>query len=271
VCLESIFQSRYGDLDTCPKCGVIGTKFYKVTGRKCYACKECSYQLHPLAQTIFHKSHIPLTSWFYVMYLFSVAKNGVAAKEVERHLGVSYETAHRMCKQIRTAMAQGGMVPKLSGTVEADETYFGARKWNRGQKYNADHKTPILGAVEKKGRARIAVTDVASTERTKSFLSGTVAIGSTLHTDESPLYAWTKADYYRQAVKHSALEYARDGVHTNTIEGFWGQLKRSINGTYHHVSKSYLQNYVDEFVFRYNHRGEAVYPVLLAQVSRRVL
>lgn len=205
------------------------------------------------------------------MYLFSVAKNGVAAKEVERHLGVSYETAHRMCKQIRTAMAQGGMVPKLSGTVEADETYFGARKWNRGQKYNADHKTPILGAVEKKGRARIAVTDVASTERTKSFLSGTVAIGSTLHTDESPLYAWTKADYYRQAVKHSALEYARDGVHTNTIEGFWGQLKRSINGTYHHVSKSYLQNYVDEFVFRYNHRGEAVYPVLLAQVSRRVL
>lgn len=203
------------------------------------------------------------------MYLFSVSKNGVSAKEVQRHLGISYESAHRMCKQIRSAMSQGGM--KLSGVVEADETYFGSRKWNKGYKYNADRKIPILGVVERKGRIKAVVTDVASTVRTKAFLRGNLELGSVLHTDESPLYDWTKTDYYRYAVKHSAGEYVRGNVHTNTIEGFWGNWKKAISGTYHHVSKAYLPLYLDEFVWLYNHRDVAVYPALLEQASKRVL
>lgn len=171
-----------------------------------------------------------------------------------------------MCKQIRQAMLQGGM--KLSGVVEADETYFGATKVGKGQR--GQDKTPILGAFEKNGQARAAISDVASTARTKAFLGATVEVGSTLHTDESPIYDWTKTDYYRQAVKHSAKEYVRDGIHTNTIEGFWGQLKRSIDGTYHHVSNQYLASYLNEFVFRYNYRDVAVYPVLLEQASKQV-
>jgi transposase len=106
VCLDTIFQERYGDVKDCPRCGVIDTKFYRVTGRKCYACMHCSYQLHPLAETIFHKSSTPLKSWFYAIYLFSVSKNGVAAKELERHLGVTYKTAHRMARQIRSLMGR---------------------------------------------------------------------------------------------------------------------------------------------------------------------
>jgi len=192
------------------------------------------------------------------MYLYSVSKNGVSAKEVQRHLGVTYKTAWRMCKQIRVAMRQGGM--KLSGVVEADETYLGAR----------NKKTPILGALSSK-RARAVVTDTASAARTKSFIPSTVQIGTTLHTDESPIYHWTKADYYHKTVHHSIGEYVRDGVHTNTIEGFWGQLKRSIDGTYHHVSRKYLQSYLDEFVFRYSYRDVAAYPVLLERASKRVL
>lgn len=110
VCIDTIFKERYGDVATCPKCGVVGTKFYRVTGRKCYACMHCGYQLHPLAQTIFHKSSTPLTDWFYAMYLFSVSKNGVAANELKRHLGVTYKTAHRMARQIRSLMSQDGAI-----------------------------------------------------------------------------------------------------------------------------------------------------------------
>lgn len=126
VCLDTVFQNRYGDVKDCPRCGVVDTKFYRVTGRKCYACMHCSYQLHPLAQTIFHKSETPLKSWFYAIYLFSVSKNGVSAKELERHLGVTYKTAHRMARQIRKLMNQDD-TELLSGIVETDETYIGGR------------------------------------------------------------------------------------------------------------------------------------------------
>ena len=148
VCLDTIFQERYGDVKDCPRCGVIDTKFYRVSGRKCYACMHCSYQLHPLAETIFHKSSTPLKSWFYAIYLFSVSKNGVAAKELERHLGVTYKTAHRMARQIRSLMGQDGQIGGFGSIVEADETYHGGvRKKSAGPR----HKTPILGVVERSG------------------------------------------------------------------------------------------------------------------------
>src|SRR3989344_5492634 len=124
ACLEAVFQNRFGDVKFCPKCGA-ETKFYRVKKRQCYACMHCGYQLHPLAQTIFRKSETPLKSWFYAIYLFSVSKNGVSAKELERHLGVTYKTAWRMAKQIRLLMQQD--VEQLTGTVEVDETYIGGR------------------------------------------------------------------------------------------------------------------------------------------------
>lgn len=270
VCLDTIFQNRYGDLDCCPSCGVIDATFHKVTGRKCYACAHCGYQLHPLAQTIFHKSSTSLTDWFYAIYLFSVSRNGVAAKELQRHLGVTYKTAHRMARQIRLLMSQEGDDPigGIGSTVEADETYYGGvRKHSRGPR----HKTPVLGVVERSGEVRSIVSDVASTKRAKAFLSTAMKLESLLHTDESRIYLWAaKYGVRHESVNHSAKEYVRNKVHTNTIEGFWGQMKRSIDGTYHCVSPKYLQLYVDEFVFRYNLRDAVVYPALLERVWMRV-
>lgn len=266
ACLDAIFQERYGDVDTCPKCGVISTKFYRVTGRKCYACMHCGYQLHPLAQTIFHKSSTSLKDWFYAIYLFSVSKNGVAAKELERHLGVTYKTAHRMARQIRLLMAQEGQIGGKGTTAEADETYFGGRrKLSNGPR----HKTAVLGVVEREGEVRAKVTDAASTRRAKAFLSTTMRLDTLLYTDESRIYLWAKKyGLKHEAVNHSRNEYVRGRVTTNTIEGFWGQLKRSIDGTYHSVSPKYLQLYVDEFAFRYSHRGEVVYPILWERASK---
>lgn len=268
VCLDTIFQERYGDVKDCPRCGVIDTKFYRIKGRKCYACMHCSYQLHPLAETIFHKSSTPLKSWFYAIYLFSVSKNGVAAKELERHLGVTYKTAHRMARQIRSLMGQDGQIGGFGSIVEADETYHGGvRKKSAGPR----HKTPILGVVERSGEVRSVVSDVASANRAKRFITTAVKQNSVLHTDESRIYLWAKKHgIEHESINHSKGEYARSHVTTNTIEGFWGQMKRSIDGTYHCVSPKYLQFYVDEFVFRYNLRGAIVYPVLLELAARRV-
>lgn len=269
ACLDSIFENRYGDVDTCPRCGVVDTKFYRVTGRKCYACMHCGYQLHPLAETIFHKSSTSLKLWFYAIYLFSVSKNGVSAKELERHLGVTYKTAHRMAVQIRKLMAQDN--DKLSGIVEADETYYGGvNKRKRGSTRNTsfDNKKPVIGAVERYGRVKAVVADTASVSTAMNFLKATLAHGTELHTDESRIYKWVKNEFEHKSINHSAGVYVKNNVTTNSIEGFWGQLKRSIDGTYHCVSPKYLQTYVNEFVFRYNYRDVTVYPLLLEQASK---
>ena len=98
VCLHEVFTKRYQDVTECPECKK-PFKYHKVSGRKCYACAWCGHQVHPLEGTIFHKSSTPLKSWFFAIFLFSSSKNGVAAKELERQLGVTYKTAWRMAKQ----------------------------------------------------------------------------------------------------------------------------------------------------------------------------
>lgn len=148
ACLEAVFQNRFGDLKFCPSCAA-ETSLYRVKKRQCYACQWCGYQLHPLADTIFRKTTTPLKDWFYAIYLFSNSKNGVSAKELERHLGVTYKTAWRMCKQIRLLMQQE--TEALTGEVEVDETYMGGRK--RGSKSLQD-KQPVFGIVERNGRAK---------------------------------------------------------------------------------------------------------------------
>lgn len=266
TCLDTIFQNRYGDVDTCPKCGVIGTKFYRVKERKCYACMHCGYQLHPLAQTIFHKSSTPLTDWFYAIYLFSVSKNGVAAKELERHLGVTYKTAHRMARQIRSLMEDES--DQIGPDVEIDETYIGgARK--ASQRFT--NKSVVFGMVGRGGEARTYHVKSAGSRVLLPVIIKNVTPYTTIYSDEWRSYkTLPRYGFTHTTVNHSKLEYVRGIAHTNTIEGYWSQLKRSIDGTYHSVSPKYLQSYLNEFSFRYNFRGVAVYPLLLTQASKRV-
>lgn len=266
VCLDAVFQNRYGDVKDCPRCGVVDTKFHRVTGRKCYACQYCGYQLHPLAQTIFHKSETPLKSWFYAIYLFSVSKNGVSAKELERHLGVTYKTAHRMAAQIRKLMADDGDPLGTNGEkIEIDETYIGGR---RKLAHKFDNKSVVFGMVERNGFAKTAHVKTNGSRVLLPVIVKGVAPQSSILSDEYRAYkVLPKFGYTHTTVNHSKLEYVRGSAHTNTIEGYWSQLKRSIDGTYHSVSPKYLQTYLDEFSFRYNLRGVAVYPVLLERAS----
>jgi len=147
ACLERVFQTRYADFTHCPKCGK-PFKYHKVRGYKRYACQHCGYHIHPLSGTIFHKSSTPLKLWFYAIYLFSVSKNGVAAKELERQLGVTYKCAWRMAKQIRLLFSDDEELDLLDETVEVDETYVGGkRKGKRGR--GAEGKTAVVGIVER--------------------------------------------------------------------------------------------------------------------------
>lgn len=253
ACLDYIFRKKYPDLK----------QYYFVEGRKCYANTK-GQQIHPVKGTIFEKSSTPLTLWFYAIYLFSTSKNGVAAKELQRQLGVTYKTAWRMARQIRALMSDKDGEP-LTGTVEIDEAYYGGHI-PRGHKVDTmKNKSVIVGAVERRGRVKAKVSPNAKAKRIGDFIDKNVnPITSRLMSDESNRYVKTLKGYDRQSVNHHLLEYVRGEVHTNTIEGFWSQLKRSMDGTYHAVSKKYLQSYVDEFSFRRNH--PSVFEAMVARI-----
>ncbi len=267
TCLDYMFEQAYGNLPACTNCGVINPRYYRVRGRKCYECKDCGYQIHPLAGTIFHKSSTSLRDWFYVIYLFSVAKNGVSAKEIERHLGVTYKTAWRMAKHVRALMLQDGNA--LSGVIETDETYIGGRE--RGRNVSMQNKAVVFGMVERDGNVKAEHVPTAGARVLLPRIHNGVQIGSTIYSDQARVYQTLhRIGYYHDSVNHSIGEYGRGVVHTNTIEGFWSQLKRSIDGTYHCVSAKYLQLYLNEFVYRYNHRQSPVFPILIEAAARRV-
>lgn len=264
ACLVAVLENRYGN--TCPKCGVVGTKFYPITGRKAFSCSNCRQHVYPLADTIFRKSETSLWNWFYAIFQFSVSKNGVSAKELQRTLGVTYKTAWRMCRQIRLLMAEE--IGPLGGTVETDETYIGGYR-KKGQGFR--DKEAVFGIVERGGRVKAEQVSGTGYRVLMPRLIDSVTPGSTVYTDQAGVYRKVaRFGYLHDTVNHRMSEYGRGLTHTNTIEGFWSQLKRSIDGTYHAVSPKHLQHYVDEFAFRYNHRTEPIGPILLRRAVKRV-
>jgi transposase len=259
ACLEKVFQNRYGDLKLCPKCGA-ETKFYRVKKRQCYACMYCGKQLFPLSNTIFRSSSTSLWNWFYAIQQFSTHRNGVSAKTLERELGVTYKTAWRMAKQIRLLMEDDVDPLGGSGPVEVDEAEYG----HQGKAKNAR----AFIAIERGGHAKAQVTDWPSTRRAMSFIRANMEAGIELYSDGSYIYKWTDKDYNHSSVIHSKKEWTRGDTHINTVEGIWGFIEGCINGTYRNVSPKYLQGYLNEFIYRYNHRDEAICPLLLEAVGK---
>jgi transposase-like protein len=172
-------------MQACPKCGVTNPSYYRVKNRECYECKDCGNQIHPLANTIFHKSSTSLKDWFYVIFLFSVAKNGVSAKEVERHLGVTYKTAWRIAKQVHTLMLESGS--PMSGVVETDETYIGGRE--RGRNMTTQNKAVVFGMVERGGRVKAEHVPTAGARVLLPRLSTGIAPGTIVYSDQARVYS----------------------------------------------------------------------------------
>jgi transposase-like protein len=259
ACLAYIFNQKHPEGSTCPKCGRKDS-YTLITKRRAYAC-ICGHQIHPTGGTIFHKSRTSLQTWFFAMFLMTASKNGISAMELQRQVGVTYKTAWRMAHQIRQLMNEDVKSLKLSGVVEADETFIGGLEENKHASKRkhagrgATGKATVIGVAERGGSISAKVVRDNSRPYVIPHIMRQVAKGSTVMTDEHAAYnILPVAGYGHETVKHGDKEYVRGAVHTNSIEGFWSQLKRSINGTFHQVSPKHLQKYVNEFAYRYNRR-----------------
>jgi len=263
ACLEWLFNYQHPNGITCPKCGVIKANYYYVASHKVMSCQWCGHQVSPAAGTIFDHSSTPLVKWFYAIYLMAQTRTGISAKQLERELGVTYKTAWRMFRMIRSRLDDSGDAFGGDGKdVEVDETYVGGvRKGKRGR--GAAGKTAVVGAVERKGRVKAVVVPDTKAATVLPIIEDTIESGTTVHTDEYPVYnSLTNKGYDHQRVTHGEGVFVSGNAHTNSIEGFWAQVKNAVNGVHHGVAPEYLQHYVNEYAFRYNHRKD-VTPMFL--------
>ena len=250
ACLDLVFDTLHSRSCSC------GGTYRQIKGRKQYQCSKCRFQIAPTATTIFHKSDTPLSLWYHAIFIFSNAKSGISAKEMERQLGVTYKCAYRILKLIRQALKQGN--DKLSGDIETDTGYFGGKHY--GGKNNEQlgdvmkRKVVVQVAAERGGKIKASVTKDASADAIWNFVRENIKDNSTLLTDGSNRYKMLNRHYSIQSVNHSKGVYSKDGVHVNKIETFFSHLKRSIRGTFKSVSKEQMQTYLDAFVFHYNNR-----------------
>jgi len=264
ACLEWLRNHLYPKLIDCPICGR-PTKHHRIKTRKVYGCDNCGHQISPTAGTIFHKSPTPLKLWFHAIFLISSTRCGISAKQIERETGVTYKTAWRMAKQIRQFLLTQTDKPLGGGNgVELDETYVGAKlsnmhkaKRDRINGRGTAGKFPIFGAVERKGEVLALAVSNTDGETLTPHIQKHIIPTSTIYTDDMGAYkALADKGYKHLKINHIDKVYVNGNIHTNTIEGFWSLVKRGISGVYHAVSKKYLQEYVNEYTFRYNHRKD---------------
>jgi len=255
ACLDKVMAMLYGGTEfECPACQR-QSKFHRIAKRRAYACQHCGHHVYPCVGTPFEKSRTPLTSWFFAMYLMTSTRHGVAAKELERQLGVTYKTAWRMAHELRKLMAQADYHGPMSGTVEVDETYVGGKRpGKRGR--GAAGKTVVFGMIERDGPVRAGPVPDVRRDTLEPVILTNVQRGSIIMSDELKSYDRLRRSgpYTHLRVNHAVKEYAYGGVHVNTLEGYWSRLKNSVRGTHVHVSGKHLWKYVSEFSYRYNMR-----------------
>lgn len=288
TCLEEIKNLRFPTGISCSKCQKV-TKHYKIKSKKVYSCEFCGTQTSPLAGTIFHKSSTSLVDWFYAIYLMTQTRSGTSAKQLERMLGVTYKTAWRMFRQIRTLMAEISITP-LGGEgedVEVDETYIGGKGMNRRFKpnFNEIPKQIVMGMVQRGNKksdniegkkksmdhSRVYLKHIPNTGKWTLIaqIKNHIDPRARVITDELAAYKNLPMEGYllHDYVNHGET-YVVGDIHTQNIENVWSIIKRGIYGVYRNVSKKYLQAYIDEYAFRFNHRKQngAMFYTLLNQV-----
>ena len=277
ACLDALWREKFapdGSHAHCPRCDR-ERKFHRTTTRASYTCDSCGLHVHPMKGTIFEKSTTSLHQWFYAMYLMVSTRCGISAKQLEREIGVSYKTAHRMMKLIRTSLMTDDGDEPLTGEVEVDETSVRGRP--RGPRMTRSEaatwrmaQPTVVGMVERGGRVRArVVADGRRAEPVSRAVRANVNPDSIIYTDDwagyKPLHEYRE----HRTINHSAGIYVEGSTHTNTIEGFFGNLKTGMRGAYKKVSPAYLQSYLNEYVWRYNARRNdgAMFAQLLTRAA----
>jgi transposase len=274
ACLEYLKGQFFADGTECPKCGK-ASKFHRISGRSAYSCQYCGHHVYPTAGTIFHKSTVNLQLWFFAIYLMSSTRCGISAKQLEREIGVTYKTAHRMFKLIRTLLSDRDDEP-LSGDVEVDESAYGGkpRAYETRNKLGIlrnTYRPTIFGMVERGGRIRALSLPDRGGATIKGAMREHILPSSMIFTDQWTTYRGVEKEWRgHRRINHSARVYVDGDSHTQTVEGFFGLFKNGVRGVYHSISAEYLQNYLDEYAFRYNrrHSSRPMFWAILSRVER---
>ncbi|HEY7456020.1 MAG TPA: IS1595 family transposase [Solirubrobacterales bacterium] len=282
ACLEYLWRSRYspdGKHAECPKCETerVFKRYATSQGRQSWTCTGCGHHVHPTAGTIFHKSSTSLQLWFYAMYLMTSTRCGISAKQLERELGVHYKTAWRMFNKIRNELMGDDDAEPLTGrVVEVDETSWGGKPRKRMAMRSPElaawreSKPTVLGMVERGGNVRLRVIAARRGEPLSGAVRANINPESILITDDWMAYRPLRREYRdHKVINHSAGSYVDGEIHTNTLEGFFGNMKTGMRGAYKKVSRKWLQSYLDEYAWRYNQRGGgSMFHALLDEATR---
>lgn len=254
ACAAELAKIRWPNGYQCPACG--STKSYYIATRKLYQCSKCRHQVSVTADTLFHATKLPLVKWFWAIYLLASDKGGMSALRATKHIGVSWITARSMLRKIRKAMAHRDSIFRLGhgNIIELDDAYVGGKRAGKKGR-GAEGKTPVLVAVEKRakgaGFVAIQAVNTVSKETVRDFIAHHLEAGQTVRTDAfQALNAVNETQQHEKRVTPPA----KAAEWLPLVHIMIGNMKQFINGTYHGVSSNYLQEYLDEFCYRFNRR-----------------
>jgi transposase-like protein len=270
VCIDIVSSLRWPNGPECPKCSAHAERQHFLKAQKRFQCRDCGKQYSVKVGTIFEDSAIKLDKWLIAFWLLANCKNGISSYELAKDIGITQKSAWFVLQRIREAMRTGSIAKmggkRGGGPVEVDECYVGpnpqrmhaSRRAKLNVKERRSYKIPVVGMLDRDTRqVRATVIPEVSREVLMGQILDNVSRGSKVYTDDFPSYRGLKVrDFVHETVSHID-EYVRGEVHTNSIENFWSLLKRTLKGTYVAVEPFHLDRYVDEQVFRYNHRKDA--------------
>jgi transposase-like protein len=264
-CRKALEALKWPNGVKCPRCG--SEKVSSIKNRDQFYCDPCHYNFSVTAGTIFHDSHLPLSKWFFAVYLMCESKKGISANQLKRTLKISYKTAWYLCHRIRKAIEEIDPKPKLDGIVEVDETFVGG-VYDPRRKREPWEKQAVVGLLQRKGRLEAKTIRTPSKKVLVGVCKERIDKNATIMTDERTAYQSLDETFRHEHVNHHNEEYVRGDVYTNGIENAFSLFKRSIVGAFHQISTKHMDAYLDEFEWKFNGREN---PHLFSDTLTRLL